>query len=781
MDPSERGVVGSIIAFLSFLPILLDFGIAAELRRRLLVSEESLAVKVRLLGLATLPLSLAIGWSMSTVFFAEQSAALQSIVIAGSAVTPMLVLSAIDQSILLNREDYRAVLFTRLTQPLIYLAGVVISLLSNSLSAELAIWIVILGHFATGLVGALFTRLPLAMSGKVGNLLRAGRLFWVFGLGEFANARIDQILSIVALNHAEAGYYMVASIIIALPSAFVGTSIGANYYKRNSEFSTTGIWVANAIKEGILIGTPVILSLAIISTLMLPVVFGSQYEPAIPALLTGLTGSLFMILFTIASQLAASKNFLALLALSAWVGVTVDVTLLFSLGRFGAIGASIASSAGYAVSLVILLVALRIDFKSLAFVRSDIRNIFSHLLNRKASSATHNPIINFGYSDFAKTWKLSVRKFLKVVSFLGFSQVFKLFRIQSNKVFLESFGGSVNGDSITPILENLRNSNSRLKIVTANFAILDDSMDHSLIYTKHSSLSWAFHLATARVIVVNTNLPFLFKKRSGQTIFQTWHGTPLKKMGLDRVKNYTGARSNKSIVKDSKNWDYLLVSSEFTQTTLVRALDFQNTVLRIGLPRNDKLFHSGRTRENVRELLGVSDSELFVLYAPTWREEAKQEKAQFAFTELMLSLTEPEVILGVRAHGWSNLSTEKVGQKNFIDVSSYPDISDLYLAADVLLTDYSSTMFDFALTGKPIAFLLADLDEYEESRGLYIDLRRDAPGPIFTSGKDLPRHLKNHDFSKYKVLRRSWVKEYSSFENGEATPKIVEIIMDHLQ
>lgn len=780
MDPSERGIVGSIIAFLSFLPILLDFGVAAELRRRLLLSDESLAIKVRLLGLATLPFAILTGWLMSVLYFSGQSAALQLIVVAGSAVTPMLVLSAIDQSVLLNREDYLGVLFTRLTQPTIYFVGVIILFLRDDLTPESAIWVVILGHFATGIVGASLTRLSFGFGGEIRNLLRAGALFWLFGLGEFANARVDQILSIAALSHAEAGYYMVASIIIALPSAFIGTSIGAHYYKRNANFSSTGIWVANAMKDGILLGIPVVFVVSLASPVLLPVVFGSQYAPAIPSLLTGLAGSLFMILFTIASQLAASKNKLVILALSVWAGVIVDISLLFFLGRFGAIGASLASSAGYLTSLTLVLGFLRIDFKALKVARIDIKNLYSNFLINNASMASNKPTMNFGFSDFAKTWKFSGKKFLKVTLFAIYSKLFKVFPLQRRKVFLESFAGSVNGDSISPIIQHLEGSDPRLIVVTSNFAKSNKRMEDKVTFVRHSSLAWVYHLSTAKVVIVNTNLPFLFTKKSGQTIIQTWHGTPLKKMGLDRAANNVVSRSNASIVKDSKNWDYLLVSSAFNEQALVRALGFENSVLRFGLPRNDLLFRAEGMRDKLRESLGIKKNDFFVLYAPTWRDESKQKKAQEAFNELVESLPEPGVVLGVRSHGWSSLTFEKEGNEGLIDLSSHPNISELYLAADVLLTDYSSALFDFALTGKPIAFLLADLDEYEASRGLYLDIRKIAPGPIFKSGKTLLKRLKSQDWTKYKGSVSDWADRYSTYETGEATQKTIEVIRKHM-
>lgn len=776
MDPSERGVVGAIIAFFSVLPILLDFGIAGEIRRRLLSSREFIAAKARVFALLTLPFAIAAGWYMSTFFFSGQSDSLRMIVFAGSVITPLLTLSAIDQAVLLNREDYGGVLVIRLTQPVVYLALIVGAFLSNSLTPEVAVIIVLIGNLFSGVVGVCLTRLPISFGIEVVTLIKAGSLFWLFGIGEFANARLDQVLSIVALSHEEAGYYMVVSIVFALPSSFIGASIGAHYYKRRSYFADTQKWVEEAVKTGIILGFWIIALLTLGAPFLLPLVFGDQYIPAIPSLLVGLAGSIFMVLYTIISQLAAAENKIVALASSAWAGLTVDILLLFALGSQGAVGAAIASSAGYLVALTVLTLFFKMNWKQVKLDRRDFEKAFGFVFKRGKDVATSVTTINFASFETRKFGKHNAQKLARAIWNLLISRALSILPLAKNKVLLDSFSGSVNGDSLSPIFEKLVSTNSQdeLKVLMAGPKTKGERS------FKYLSLRWLFHLVTARVLVVNSNLPYFFRKRKGQTLIQTWHGTPLKKMGFDLLERDFSNRSRKSLLRDSGYWDYLLVSSPFTEKVLIQAFKYKKVVVRSGLPRNDILFDPGNVREKIRESYGLKPHDRFVLYAPTWRDHASQGPSIQAFKELLESLPESDLVLGVRAHGWSSIAVDSKEYVGVLDLSLHPNISELYLAADILLTDFSSAMFDFSITGKPMAFLMPDLETYERTRGTYFGLERMGVGPVFKSGKNLAQKISRTDFDQFELARRRFVSKYAAFENGSATEQVVELIKMHL-
>ncbi|WP_256869151.1 CDP-glycerol glycerophosphotransferase family protein, partial [Enterococcus thailandicus] len=212
---------------------------------------------------------------------------------------------------------------------------------------------------------------------------------------------------------------------------------------------------------------------------------------------------------------------------------------------------------------------------------------------------------------------------------------------------------------------------------------------------------------------------------------QTWHGTPLKRLGLD-IKNVTmpGTDTNKyreNFKNEAARWDYLISPNAYSTEIFRSAFAYEGEILEIGYPRNDILLLPDNSEKikQIRKKLTIAENQKVILYAPTWRDNQFIKKGaykfdnQFPFTEILEQ--ESDTIILTRLH---YLVAEQFDPKQYgnrvIDVSSYEDISHLYLIADLLITDYSSVMFDFALTKKPMIFYMYDLDSYgQEIRGFY--------------------------------------------------------------
>jgi CDP-glycerol glycerophosphotransferase len=128
-----------------------------------------------------------------------------------------------------------------------------------------------------------------------------------------------------------------------------------------------------------------------------------------------------------------------------------------------------------------------------------------------------------------------------------------------------------------------------------------------------------------------------------------------------------------------------------------------------------------------------------------------------------------------RGHSNTHESHRDGGQANFIDVTRHPNITDLYLAADALITDYSSVMFDFTVTGKPIIFMTPDLERYRAERGFYFDFEAEAPGPILNTQDEVLRALQSLDeISKnYQSKYRNWQLKFDAHEDGKATSRVI--------
>jgi CDP-glycerol glycerophosphotransferase len=178
-------------------------------------------------------------------------------------------------------------------------------------------------------------------------------------------------------------------------------------------------------------------------------------------------------------------------------------------------------------------------------------------------------------------------------------------------------------------------------------------------------------------------------------------------------------------------------------------------------------------RAHVREELGIADGEQVVLYAPTWRDDDTFS------TELDLAALARDYIVLLRSHRIVADTVTIRDSSRVRNVSVRDDPGDLLLAADVLVTDYSSVMFDFAITGKPIVFFTYDFEHYrDELRGFYFDFAADAPGPLTRTTGELLEALGDLDAIRHKYgdRYRSFRARFCELEDGHATERVVDAV-----
>jgi CDP-glycerol glycerophosphotransferase (TagB/SpsB family)/glycosyltransferase involved in cell wall biosynthesis len=348
-------------------------------------------------------------------------------------------------------------------------------------------------------------------------------------------------------------------------------------------------------------------------------------------------------------------------------------------------------------------------------------------------------------------------------------------------VFFETFGGKAAGDNLAPLCDELVRRGTGLDLA---FSVLDHSVavpDGARPVIRWSA-EWHELLARAEYVVVNANLPYFFHKRDGQTYLQTWHGSPLKRLSHDRPDpNFDHWHHRRQLSRSVRDWDYLVSQSPFCTESLRSAFRYDGTVLETGYPRNDVLLSpvAEEVRRRTRRRLGISDDQRVVLYAPTWRDNMRKgkvfEKVIYLDTHLVADRLDDTVVL-VRGHYHTILgprSDEAAGR--VLDVTRYPDISHLYLAADALVTDYSSVFFDFSLTDKPMAFLAPDLPFYrDENRGFYFDYHRTVPGPVCDSTDDVIDALAATD--TYADVRAAFRSRFAPYDDGKAASRVVDAV-----
>ena len=286
---------------------------------------------------------------------------------------------------------------------------------------------------------------------------------------------------------------------------------------------------------------------------------------------------------------------------------------------------------------------------------------------------------------------------------------------------------------------------------------------------------------SADVLVANTHTDFDWDKRPETLYLQTWHGTPLKRIHGDVLWAPEGRLDR--LQRDIDRWD-VLVSPNPDSTGLFRgAFRFDREVLETGYPRNDVLLarNSEVARARVRDELGIADDRTVVLYTPTWRDDAvfAEGGKEFALeldADLFAERLGGDHVLLLRLHRMLAGRGAAARHDSVLDVSDWPEVSDLYLAADAMVTDYSSTMFDFAITGKPMLFYTYDLDDYRDRlRGFYLDIAEIAPGPLVATSEelfdaiaDLPAVAERHADAYTRFRDR-----FCGLEDGHATERVI--------
>ena len=286
-------------------------------------------------------------------------------------------------------------------------------------------------------------------------------------------------------------------------------------------------------------------------------------------------------------------------------------------------------------------------------------------------------------------------------------------------------------------------------------------------------------LEEADLVIANTHIDLTWDKKPGALYVQTWHGTPLKRIHHDGLWAPEGRLDQ--LDRDVARWDYLLSPNRISTARLQQAFRFSGEVLETGYPRNDILSSSRRhaVRSRVRRSLGISDETTAVLYAPTWRDN---ELFAEGTPEIALDIARwveelgGDHVLLPRLHYMMTDRMAPLDGPAVRDVSFHPDVHELYLAADVLVTDYSSVMFDFAVTGKPMIFFSYDLERYRDSvRGFYFDLEPLAPGPVVRTSDDVIAALQH-----LPEVRATYAERYAEFrqtfchlEDGHAGDRLM--------
>ena len=341
-----------------------------------------------------------------------------------------------------------------------------------------------------------------------------------------------------------------------------------------------------------------------------------------------------------------------------------------------------------------------------------------------------------------------------------------------NAVFFESFYGR--NASCNPLAID-RELARRAPGVTRYWSVVDLSVQvpEGAVPVVDGSPEWWRARGSARLLVVNDWLRRRFARRPGQIVVQTWHGTPLKRLALHRPG--FDPRRMAAVVRESRRWNVLLAQNPYASRILSKAYAFVTRPVWVeGYPRNDVL--RGDDGSATRRALGIAAGERVLLYAPTWRDD-REEIVDFVDPAALAEAMDAVVL--VRGHSRTLQPGRDAEGPRVIDVTGFPDTSQLLLVADALITDYSSVMFDYSVTGKPMYFLVTDIQRYRgELRGFYFDLPAHAPGPVVSTQDELISALRADDRKRYAARYAMWRQKFNARDDGHAADRVVSRILD---
>lgn len=374
----------------------------------------------------------------------------------------------------------------------------------------------------------------------------------------------------------------------------------------------------------------------------------------------------------------------------------------------------------------------------------------------------------------------------KIISgkwFPFYNSFFAKAKLRQNVILLESRGAlSLEGNILRIVMELQKAPYQQYCKVLAykkgNRQMFQKRLDlygiHDVKLVRYASISYYYFLSVAKYLVNDTSFPGRFVKKEGQIYLNTWHGTPLKRMGCDNVDEIcTMGNVERNLIQA----DFLLFPNKYMQERMCQAYMLDNlaqgTILQEGYPRNSVFFDSDSAKKTRKEL-GYEEKQVIV-YMPTFRGRVDNLSAQEQNLQTQQLLHEMDArlsdnqLLIVNFHPFVRKGVKLDAYQHVCEAPEQYDIYDILNASDVLVTDYSSVFYDYAVTNNKIILFTYDEKEYASSRGIYEKLE-DYPFPKVTSVEQLIDEIRNHQVTSRDDFR----KEYDTYENVDALSRICQ-------
>lgn len=384
----------------------------------------------------------------------------------------------------------------------------------------------------------------------------------------------------------------------------------------------------------------------------------------------------------------------------------------------------------------------------------------------------------------------------------AYMRYYRKYRTDDKLCIFEAFNGRSFCDSPKAVyLEMLRDEKYKdYKFVWAffdpeKFRYLEKNRNTRIV--RYNSREYMKLYAQAKYWFTPSRIPDYIVPKPDQRYVQFWHGTPLKRLGFDiEVEGENALHTVKEwsqlYMHDASRYSYVISPSRFTSEKLTSAFNLKKLgkdkcILETGYPRNDALFRFDDAYvAELREKLGIADGKKVILYAPTWRDNQYKTGVGYSYA-LALDFDRfrerfgDEYVVLFRTHYLVSKAIDLSRYEGFIyNVSGYSDINDLYILADMIITDYSSVFFDYANLKRPMLFYMYDLYEYRNSmRDFYIDLD-ELPGPVIETEDELYREIGDIDsyWDRYREKYVAFNKRFNYLDDAYSSKRVLDKIIE---
>lgn len=367
-------------------------------------------------------------------------------------------------------------------------------------------------------------------------------------------------------------------------------------------------------------------------------------------------------------------------------------------------------------------------------------------------------------------------------------RIFWVFPVKNNVVLLineHSYSFADNLKYIATYMEEHIKENYKIIFALRNCREINDK---EIVPVKIFSLKFFYYALTSSVLVVNAGGISYLPLRKKQIVINTWHGGgPYKKTGVDSIDSIWYKKQTK---RNAEMVTYLLSSCRICTEEEAKSLYYSDRqCINSGTPRIDMLFSDcSDVKEKFYKYYDLPKDKKIILYAPTYRGIFDNYKGVVENNILELEYKKiieaakrkfgGDWIFAVRLH--PRLRNISIDAEDILNFNDYPDVQEILVSASMLITDYSSIMWDFSFTGNPCFIFATDIDEYILKRGFYMEPSR-WPFPIATNNAELINNILKYDADKYHSEVNKHHLESGSYENGCACKVATEIIIKHFK